>query len=57
MKKRKTILLKKNKRKAVLDMLGDLASESSNIVTAITNVVSTEAHIKFSKTELISGVH
>ena len=48
-KKRKTRLLKKNERKAILDMLGDLAYESSNIATAITNVVSTEAHLRLFK--------
>ena len=40
-KKKRTRLLKKMRGKSYwMDMLGDLASESSNIATAITNVAS-----------------
>ena len=44
-KPKKTRLLKKDEKKALLDMLSDLASNSSDIVSAVINIVTKEVHI------------
>ena len=44
-KPKKTRLLKKDEKKALLDMLSDLASNSSDVVSAVINIVAEEVHI------------
>ena len=44
-KPKKTRLLKKDEKKALLDMLCNLASNSSDIVSAVINIVTKEVHI------------
>ena len=44
-KPKKTRLLKKDEKKVLLDMLCNLASNSSDIVSAVINIVTKEVHI------------
>ena len=44
-KPRKTRLLNKDEKKAVLDMLNDLAFNCSDVVSAVINIVTEEDHI------------
>ncbi len=44
-KPKKTRLLRKDEKKVLLDMLSDLASNSSDVVSAVINIVTKEDHI------------
>ena len=44
-KPKKTRLLKKDEKKALLDMLYNLASNSSDIVSAVINIITKEVHM------------
>ena len=48
-KPRKTRLLNKDEKKALLDMLSDLASNSSDIVHSVISIVTQENHIHLYK--------
>lgn len=48
-KPKKIRLLKKDEKKALLDMLSDLASNCSDVVSAVVNVVTKEDHVHLYK--------
>ena len=48
-KPRKTRLLKKDEKKALLDMLSDLASNHSDVVSTVISIVTQENHIHLYK--------
>ena len=43
-KSKKTRLLRKDEKKALLDMLSDLASNSSDVISAVINIVTKKDH-------------
>ena len=47
--RRSGYLLKKDEKKALLDMLSDLASNCSDVVSAVVNVITKEDHIHLYK--------
>ena len=48
-KPRKTRLLKKAEKKALLDVLGNLVSNSSEVVSAVTEIISKQNHMHLFK--------